>query len=183
MHAGAGSPLSAEHLAQIDAARVRAKKILKAARVAAFNAWTAAIIGGSALALGITDLTSAVLGGAIILVAAIEFKGASKFKKMDPIAPALCGWNQLLLLAIVAAYCLWSMFAPSSSSQSLSEALGADVASLETTIRRGFYALVLGGSVLTQGLTSVYYFSRGKHLRTHLRNTPPWVVELQRRAA
>jgi hypothetical protein len=65
----------------------------------------------------------------------------------------------------------------------MGDALLADVAGMETTLRRGLYGLVLVGSVLMQGLTALYYFTRARHMRAYLRDTPPWVVELQRRSA
>jgi hypothetical protein len=180
-------PLSPEHLAQIDAAQRRGRKIRKAARVASFNAWTAALIGGTCLAGGIFDRTSLVLGIAITAVAIIEFQGAAKFRRLDLKAPVVCGLNQLFFLTVIGAYCIWNMLQPSSS---LTEATGsadadamlADFAGLESSLMHGFYGLVLIGSVLMQGLTAVYYFTRARHMRAYLRETPEWVVELQRRA-
>src|SRR4051812_34770028 len=101
-------PLSGVDFAQIEASQRRGKKIRKAARVASFNAWIAAVIGGSALLFGLVDRPSAIIGGAIMVVAFIEFKGAAKFRKVDLAAPKICGFNQLLLLAVIAAYCVWS---------------------------------------------------------------------------
>jgi hypothetical protein len=181
-------PLSPEHLAQIDAAQRRGKKIRKAARVASFNAWTAAIIGGTCLLGGVFDRTSLVLGIGITSVAVIEFQGAAKFRRLDLKAPMVCGLNQLFFLAIIATYCLWNMLQPSSA---LTEATGsaeadamlADFAGLESSLMHGFYGLVLIGSILMQGLTAVYYFTRARHMRAFLRETPEWVVQLQRRAS
>ncbi len=126
-------------------------------------------------------------GIGITTVAVIEFQGAGKFRRLDLKAPMVCGLNQLLFLAIIAAYCIWNMLQPSSA---LTEATGsaeadamlADVAGVESSLMRGFYGLVLIGSILMQGLTAVYYFTRARLMRTYLRDTPPWVVELQRRA-
>jgi hypothetical protein len=185
-HKWPSGPLSGEDFAAIEAAQRRSKKVRKAARVASFNAWTAAIIGGSALCFGVIDRPSAILGGLIMIVAIIEFKGAAKFRRLDLAAPALCGLNQLLLLAIIGCYCLWSMTTQSQSvTQSIGDPMGdavlADVAGMESTIRHAFYALVLGGSVLMQGFTAIYYFTRKRHMQAYLRETPPWIVELQKR--
>ncbi len=181
-------PLSPEHLAQIDAAQRRGKKIRKAARVASFNAWTAALIGGTCLLIGIFDRTSLVLGIAITTVAIIEFQGAAKFRRLDLKAPQICALNQLFFLAIIATYCIWSMFHPSAELREATGSAEADatlaaVAGAESSIMGIFYALVLLGSVLMQGLTAVYYFTRARHMRAFLRETPEWVVQLQRRAS
>lgn len=181
-------PLSPEHLAQIDAAQRRGKKIRKAARVASFNAWTAALIGGTCLLIGVFDRTSLILGVAITVVAAIEFQGAAKFRRVDLKAPQLCGLNQLFFLAIIATYCIWNMLHPSaalteSTGSADADATLAAVAGMESSIMGIFYGLVLLGSILMQGLTAVYYFTRTRPMRVYLRETPEWVVQLQRRAA
>jgi hypothetical protein len=182
-------PLSTADLGEVDAAKKRGKKIWRAVRVATFDAWTAAVVGGSALAFGVVDHTSAIIGGAIMTVAIIEFKGAARLRKLDPAGALICGANQLLLLSVIGAYCAWNLLTQSSTSltQSLGDPAGdallADMAGLESKIRQGFYVLVLGGSVLMQGLMALYYFSRAGVVRRYVRETPPWVIELQRRAA
>jgi hypothetical protein len=179
-------PLSGEDYAQLELARKRGKKVLKAAKVASFDAWTMAIIGGSALAFGVVDHVSGIVGGAIMIVAMVEFKGAAKFRKMDLGAPMLCGLNQLFLLATIAVYCAWNLMQNQPSvMQSIGDPMGdavlGDVASMESSIMKAFYSLVLIGSVLMQGLTAVYYFTRARHMRRYVQETPAWIVELQKR--
>lgn len=181
-------PLSGADFAAVEAAKKSGKRIWRAVRVATFDAWTAAVIGGSALAFGIFDRTSAIVGGAILTVAIIEFKGAAKLRRLDPAGPVICGANQLLLLAVIAAYCVWNLLTPSTSvTQAIGNPMGDPVlesaANLTSTLLQAFYVLVLCGSVLMQGLMALYYFTRAGVIRKYVRETPPWVIELQRRSA
>src|ERR1035437_1523126 len=50
------SPLSAEHLAELAAAKVRQKKVLRATSVATVDAWIMAFLGSISLVLGLLDL-------------------------------------------------------------------------------------------------------------------------------
>jgi hypothetical protein len=42
------------------------------------------------------------------------------------------------------------------------------------------YAAVIVASLLVQGLTAVYYFTRSKHIHRFKRDTPDWVIEVLR---
>ena len=42
------------------------------------------------------------------------------------------------------------------------------------------YGLVTFFSAIFQGLNSWYYFSRAKLLREYVRDTPDWVIQMQR---
>ena len=41
------------------------------------------------------------------------------------------------------------------------------------------YGTVIVLSVLFQGLNSLYYFTRRKHIDAYLQETPPWVLDVQ----
>jgi len=42
------------------------------------------------------------------------------------------------------------------------------------------YGTVIVLSVVFQGLNALYYFTRGKHIEAYVRETPGWVLDLQR---
>ena len=54
------------------------------------------------------------------------------------------------------------------------------VEQLYEMISLGIYGGLIAGTLIFQGLNSLYYFTRRKHVEAYLRETPQWVVELQR---
>jgi hypothetical protein len=44
------------------------------------------------------------------------------------------------------------------------------------------YGSVIVATVIFQGLNALYYFSRAKILQAYLNETPPWIIEVQRRS-
>ena len=102
-------PLTAEHRRELSAARDRAKTIRKAARVAAFNGWTSAIVAAFSAPFSLFSPVGLALTVGIALVAFNEFRGRKRLLNFDPSGATLLGWNQLGLLAMIVAYCLWMM--------------------------------------------------------------------------
>ena len=43
-----------------------------------------------------------------------------------------------------------------------------------------FYGTVIALSVIVQGLTAAYYFTRRKHVEACLRDTPAWALDVER---
>jgi hypothetical protein len=56
------------------------------------------------------------------------------------------------------------------------------VKDLTTLIAMIVYATVAIAAILGQGWAAWYYFSREKHVRRYLAETPAWVAQLQRAA-
>jgi hypothetical protein len=179
--------LTSAHFEQLEGARRRAVKVRRAAAVSAFNAWTTALFAACALLSGIFSMPALLLGIAMAIVAAIEFRAGARLRRFDLRAPLLLGWNQLLLLAAVTLYCLWQLLGPQpareSSGSAEVDAMLADYATLEAKLRLALYAAVIAGTVLAQGLTAIYYFTRARHIRDYLAATPQWVVQIERVAA
>lgn len=202
--AGAAPVLSAEQLGELDLARVRWKKVQRAIKFARFSAWTLAIAAGLGLLIGLFDAKSALIGLLLVAVTVIEFRGAALLRKADPKGPMVLGWNQLMLLGLIGAYCFYEAYIatprPMVSDPQLMEIL-ADPASRQALQDAGLssgllqlidhpaeanklvYALVAFVSLVVQGLTALYYFSRRRVVDAYLRATPAWVLEVQRRAA
>ncbi len=45
------------------------------------------------------------------------------------------------------------------------------------------YGALIAGTLAAQGLTAWYYHSRQKYLAAYLRDTPPWIIDLQKKQA
>jgi hypothetical protein len=187
------NPLSATHRQELADARDRAKTIRKAAKVAAFNGWTTAAAAACSAMFLAFDLSPIAIAITLVLsiVAYIEFRGRTGLLNFDPKAATMLGWNQLGLLAMIVAYCLWNL------SGSSSEAVGAmtsqmdsvtrqemknmigDMEGLYKTVTLALYGGVIALSVLFQGGNALYYFTRRRHVEDFNAETPQWVRDVQ----
>ncbi|HEX5471148.1 MAG TPA: hypothetical protein VFW73_04645 [Lacipirellulaceae bacterium] len=184
-------PLSATHLRELAHARDRAKSIRKAARVAAFNAWTTAGIAALSLPFVLYDPSSLILTVGLSVIAYNEFRGRKRLLKFDPASATLLGWNQLGLLAMIVVYCLWSLNSNLGGAGAVSTELKgyADLDSvlgssgglegLYNSVTYALYGSVIGLSVLFQGGNAFYYFTRRRHIEDFVAETPEWVREVQ----
>jgi hypothetical protein len=188
--AACASPaLSTEQLAAMAAARHRGRKISRAAGVAAFSGWTMAVFSFFSLLGGLFSLDSLALGIGLGIVAYVELKGSKRLRALDEAAPVHLVYNQLALAALIALYCGWGMyqaiFGPSPYDSYL--AAGGDtaemmrgIADLHRAVTSAFYGFLLCVSVVAQGGTAFYYFTRKRHLAAYLRETPEWVLDALR---
>jgi len=197
--ASGDGPLSPENLRQIELANIRAKKIRKAGAMAMFNGITFACFAGfsalyaiGSLMFGEFNVVATVMAGGLGLAAFNEFKGRRLFRGFDRRAPRLLGWNQLFLMALLIGYCAWMIAdayfgPPPYAAEIAAEPMLADTlgpwSDLRLELTLALYGAVLVGAIIFQGLSAVYYFTRAKHLRTYLDETPDWVVDVQRRTA
>ena len=195
----AGGPLSAEHLQQLQQAEFRATKVRKAGGVAMFNGVCLAICaGGSALSvlagplLGGYDIVAAALTVGLGVVAYNEFKGRRMIRNFHLAGTKLLGFNQLGLLAMLIAYCSWMIgvtyLGPAPyAAEIAAEPMLANALSpfndMAMKITLAIYGGLMIATVIFQGLNALYYFTRAKHIRAYLQNTPAWVVELQRNSS
>ncbi len=185
-------PLSDSHQKALRAASLRAEPIRRAARVATFNAWTSAILAGLSAPFALFSVAGAAVFVALALVAWNEFRGRRRLLAYDPTGPTLLGWNQLGLLAVISLYCLWALctnlWGPSSiasqleASPELTAAIGSTdgLEALDRTVAIAFYGSVIALSAIFQGASAAYYFSRRKYVETYVRETPAWVIDLER---
>ena len=129
------------------------------------------------------SLTALVLGVGMAVVARNEFKGRGMLRRIDPAGARLLGRNQVGFMALIIAYCLWSMYGayahPDLQIQQQLDLLGVSAA----TVRQMTIIVYIGVIVATlvfQGLNARYYFARVQRVEAYLRRTPDWIVELQR---
>ncbi len=185
-------PLTTAHFQEVARADKRAKLIRKAARVASFNGWTTAVIAALSAPFALFSIAGCLVTVVLSVVAWNEFRGQNRLNKFDPSAATLLGWNQLGFLLMILLYCGWMIFtgindkdsftAELNSNPELSGLLGSSdqVGSLYELLVYAVYGTVIALSVIFQGLTALYYFTRRKHIEAYVRATPEWIRNLQR---
>jgi len=191
------SPLSAEQHQQIAAARKRARKVRRAVGVAKFDAWTTAVFACFTLSYVLLspfiagfDWVAVMVGGGMALVAFNSFRFANRLRHYDVRAPRLLALNQIFFAAVITAYCLWQIarvmfgwyepnpaMAQLKADPTVAEVYG-DIEEITRIVVPLVYGAVIFGSILVQGSTALYYFTRGRHVREFRRQTPPWIVDL-----
>jgi len=183
------APLGPEHHEAIQAANRRAKKIARAVRVAGFNGWALGIMATFSLLFGILSWSSLVVGAVLAFISFNEFSGRKSLRNVQPEAANILGWNEVILVSLILLYSAWGMYsviaAPPASAQYAQ--YGAEVQgmmqpydSIYSTASIAMYAGIAFFGLVIQGATAFYYFSRRKYIVQYLRETPAWVVELQR---
>lgn len=176
-------PLSPEQREELTTATDRAGKILGAGKVASFNGWTLGVIGAISLLFGLFSLTSFIAGACLLAVAWNEFRGRDMLRSFNPQGPDLLWKNQAGLMSLVIAYCAWSIYKakahPSAEVAQLEELAGLP-ADFITDMTVTVYASAILLTLLFQGLNARYYFARVQMLADYLRETPDWIVDLQK---
>lgn len=187
-------PLSELHHRALAAARKRGEPVLRAGRVATFNAWTTAVLAGLSAPFALFSLAGLVVFVGLSLVAWNEFRGRRRLLDYDPAGATILGWNQLGLLALITLYCVWAIYSNLWGSQSIDAQLNANpelraafgsldgLGQLLKPIVLAFYGIVIALSALFQGGNALYYFTRRKYVAKYAEETPAWVIDLQRAA-
>jgi hypothetical protein len=189
---GATGALTREQLAAFTQARVRGRKISRAATVAAVSGWTLAFFAFISLIGGVFSLTSLLLGVGLGIMAHLELRGSKGLRRFDETAPRRLAFNQIAIGAMIVVYCGWSIWeavaGPGPYDSYLAQ--GGDtaemiepIAQLHTAMTSAFYALLICVSVVAQGCAALYHFTRRRHLIAFLRETPAWVVDALRAVA
>ena len=121
-----------------------------------------------------------------------EFRGRKMLQAFDPKAAALLGWNQIGFLSLIIVYSLWMILEGLTGTgpfgqelqqhPELQEVLGSleEFQRLYQLLILAVYGTVIALSAIFQGLSAYYYFTRSPLIHAYLRETPGWIVELQR---
>ena len=185
-------PLSPEHYRELAQAQERAKKIRKAAGVATFNGWTTAIFAVLSAPFALFSVAGFLITLGLAIVAWNEFRGRARMLKFDPAGPTLLGWNQVGFLVLIVGYCCWSIYTGLNGSGELTKQLQADpelaralndlgdIEGLQQMLVLSIYGTVIVLSAIFQGWNALYYFSRRKLVEAYVRETPAWVIDVQR---
>jgi hypothetical protein len=181
--------LSPQQLAELGAARPRAKKIRYAIAVAKFYGWATAIFAGLTLIGGLFHWIGLVMGAGMAAVAYFEFRGATRLRQLDPSAAKSLALNHVLLGALLvgyAIYSIWSMLnrqsfitSQLSSSPELAT-MGVEVEELARMIGWMIYGAVGAVGIFAEGAVALFYLSRRKYVDAYVRETPAWIVDAQR---
>lgn len=183
-----GSPLSPQHLQQLTDAKARARKVRRAASIAALSGWTMLVFAIISLAFAVfSDWSAWAVAIGLLLVSLNELRGGGLLRRADPAGATVLGWNQLILAALLVAYATWSLASalrqpPSAALQSGDPDLDATIANISSTITYALYGGMAVLGLLLPGLTSIYYFTRARVVRSFLAETPDWIVEIMRRS-
>lgn len=181
---GAPSPFTPEQRQELADAKERAASFMGAARVASFNGWTFGFFAVLSILTGIGSLPVLLVGVGLAVVAWNEFRGRRGILAYDPSAFELLWKNQLGLMAIIVAYCLWAMthsaLATDPSMQELNELMGEGFDELVQSLVTVAYVAVIVATVIFQGWNARYYRVRVARLQEYLEETPQWVVDVQR---
>jgi hypothetical protein len=178
--------LSPEQHRTLAEARARARGILSATKVAAFNAWTIGAFAVVTVLFGLRSPAVLALGVGMGVVARNEFRGRAMLRRFQAGGARLLGRNQLGLMGLIVAYCLWCIYRvqtspPDPEMQQLQDLAGVG-ADLIRQLGLALYGCVIAATGLFQGLNARYYFKRVGMVETYLAETPAWVVDLQRSA-
>ncbi len=190
--------LTHEQLIAIQRGHEGARKIRRAVNVA--NADAAFMILSSFFCIASTcilGMINLVVGVALAFVAFNSTRGALRLKKFDRTAPKLLALNQVYLTAIIILYCvgqIWSVHSAAAKGgmtdpqlQELFRGTGIDpsmateAAGLGNTLVVTVCIALIPATIIFQGLTGLYYYTRGRLLENYLEETPPWVIEVQKR--
>jgi len=186
------SGLSEAQIRGISEGRIRARKIRRAVAVARISGWTLACFAALSLLGGLFGLRSLLLGAALAGIAWTELRGAKGLSQFDPLAARRLGFNQLILIVVIAGYSIWGMLEAvlgASQYAEMTQAGGPGAQTYEAIDRLtkvvtvAFYITVMVGAAVVQSLTAAYYFTRAKHIRAYVAGTPEWVVRTLKAAA
>jgi hypothetical protein len=181
-------PLSVEHQQQLADAHRRAGKVIAASKVAAFNGWTAAVFAALTLPFALFGPSALLISAGLGVIAYNELRGRKLLRRFDLRGPRLLGFNQLGLLGMIIIYGVWRIWAGLTGPNPYEEHIAATpelesmlgpVAELHVTLTLLVYVSVIVFSIIFQGLTAWYYFSRLGHIRAYRAQTPAWIVQLQ----
>jgi hypothetical protein len=185
----AASPLAAEHLQQLAAAKVAGKRISRAVAVARFDGWSVAAFAGLTFLFGFTSLPSVVMAAGLGAVAFVELRGAGRIRQLQSDAARVLGFNQLALGALLIAYAAWQIYGQLTGTGEYAQIAASDpqlaqmlapVEDLTRMIVVGVYGGLIVVSLAAQGGLALFYFTRAKHVRDYVRQTPAWIVNLQK---
>lgn len=177
-------PLTPEHTVQLAVAMERVEKIRKASKMAAVNGW---VLGISA---ALTAFFAPFSPVAFLLLIALgtlswnEFRGGKMLQAFEEKGPDILWKNQLGLMAVVAAYCIWGIrtaaVGPVNPSLAELQELAPEVVELMADLTIVVYAVVLAVTVLLQGVMARFYHLRIALVREYTAETPEWIVEVGR---
>lgn len=177
-------PLDAEQRETLRRANERLRdRILGAGKVAAFNGWTLVVFGVLSILTGAFSPTGLLIGVVLLVFGWNELRGRLLLRHLDGRGPVVLGWNQIGLALAVFLYCVWSSWRAWAHPEPMLAELETTLGISPSEIARMTvlaYAVVFMVSAVALALTARYHFARRERLEAYLRETPEWVVDIQR---
>jgi hypothetical protein len=181
------SPLTPEQRQLLIDATKGADSFMGAAKVAGFNAWSVGFFAVVSILFGLFSLSGFVVGVGLAVVTRNEFVGRKRIRALDLSGLELLWRNQVGFMVLIIAYCIWSMYTtvavPDPQMTELTDLLGEGTGEMVQQLTLIVYGAVIVATVIFQGLNARYYFLRVARMTDYLRETPGWVIDLQRAAA
>ncbi len=183
-------PIAPEHMEMLGEANVRARKVLRAAKMAAFNGWTIGAFAALSLPFAFFGIDALVMCLGLGAVAWNEFRGRRMMLAFDLRAPRRLAWGQVGLMALLVCYAAWRIIDSLTGPGYYHEAAGNDpflqsklrpYEELYRTLTVAAYGALICFTLLFQGLNALYYWTRRRPLIRYLQTTPRWIVQLQRK--
>jgi hypothetical protein len=177
--------LGPNQLRELADARAAGKCLRRAITFAKIDGSALAIASAISLMLGFIDISSFILGLALAPIAFFELRGASELKRLDPSAARRLGYNQIALGTVLALFAVWRIYHGFHGSTGLEEitrikpSLGQPLEDFFRSITVAIYACLILVAIFAQGGAALYYFTRAKHIRTYLHQTPGWILQMQ----
>jgi hypothetical protein len=119
----------------------------------------------------------------------VELRGAGRIRQLQSDAARVLGFNQLALGALLIAYGAWQIYGQLTGTGEYAQIAASDpqlaqmlapVEDLTRMIVVGVYGGLIVVSLVAQGGLAMFYFTRGKYIRDYVRQTPAWIVNLQK---
>lgn len=181
--------LSADHLRQLEAARAASRRISRAVSVARFDGATVACFAALTVLFSLTSVPGLLVGLGMGALAWVELRWAARLRRLDVGAPRVLGINQLALAAVLVAYAGWRIFRELTGAGEYAEIIAADpqlgsmlqpVEGLTRLLALAVSGAIFAIAVIGQGGLALYYFSRARHVRSYVEQTPEWILALQK---
>lgn len=185
--------LTAEHLAQRAAAKAMFVPVKRWIGVVQLSAWCLALFGVCSAPFAPFSLKGAFVTLALGACAYFEFRGLAALRRLDTACTRILTTNQAALGVVIAAYCLWSAYdawfgpipfesliASSAGSSPEVQEMLEPIYELARKISTIAYLVAIPAGVGWQVAIVLYYRGRGRKLEAYLRETPAWVLQLDR---
>lgn len=169
------------------------RAVRSASRTALGSAISILVIGIGAVPFVLLSLSwlGCLMATAITAIGVVEYVGYQRLRRAEPGAAKFLGWNQIVFLGLIIAYCILQM-ATFSTTQMKSSMLSpetrsalAELPGMEKSIDAmapmfmyGMYSLIIVVSLAMQGGLALYYFTRRRRIEQFNRTTPAWIRRL-----
>lgn len=183
------APLSPEQMGQLASARAAAKSLKRGAGWARFEGGSIALFAVLTLACGWDSVAGLLMGAAMGAIAFFELREARGLSRLQVGSARRLGWIEVCFASLLFIYAAWSIIATMRGAGPFAEieqkygrevmdqlAAYKDTAKSLTALA---YVALMGIAVFVQGGAAVYFFSREKHLKAFVEQTPPWILQMQ----